>query len=59
MSKPNVVVFISHDTGRFLSTYGYDTVDTPNFERLARMGTTFDNVRSPCRSAARRRTGSG
>ncbi|MFW5738387.1 MAG: sulfatase [Spirochaetota bacterium] len=44
MSKPNVVVFISHDTGRFLSTYGYNTVDTPNFERLARMGTTFDNA---------------
>lgn len=44
MNKPNVVVFISHDTGRFLSTYGYDTVDTPNFERLARMGTTFDNT---------------
>lgn len=44
MSRPNVVLFISHDTGRFLSTYGYDMVDTPNFERLARMGTTFDNA---------------
>ena len=44
MTKPNVVVFISHDTGRFVSPYGYDTVDTPNFERLARMGTTFDQA---------------
>ena len=44
MNRPNVVVFISHDTGRFVSPYGYDVVDTPNFERLARMGTTFDNA---------------
>ena len=25
---------ISHDTGRFIWPYGYDMLDTPNFERL-------------------------
>jgi arylsulfatase A-like enzyme len=33
---------ISHDTGRFVSPYGYTTVNTPHFERLAEWGTTFD-----------------
>ncbi len=42
--RPNVVVFISHDSGRFLEQYGHDTVQTPNFGRLAEMGTTFDNA---------------
>ena len=42
-SRPNVVLFISHDTGRFLSPYGYQTLETPNFERLASIGTTFDS----------------
>ncbi|NLX69302.1 MAG: sulfatase [Clostridiales bacterium] len=41
--RPNVVIMISHDTGRFVSPYGYTTVNTPNFERLAQMSTTFDN----------------
>ena len=42
--RPNVVVFVSHDTGRFLNQYGYETVRTPNFGRLAEMGTTFSNA---------------
>jgi arylsulfatase A-like enzyme len=41
--RPNVVLFISHDTGRFVSPYGYETVQTPTFEALARQGATFDN----------------
>ena len=40
--RPNVVVMITHDTGRFLSPYGYRTVDTPAFERLAAHSATFD-----------------
>ncbi|MFW6309253.1 MAG: sulfatase [bacterium] len=57
MKKPNVVVMISHDTGRFVSPYGYDTVDTPNFEKLAEESTMFNNAYSttplcaPARSA--------
>ena len=41
-SKPNVVLFISHDTGKMYSPYGYDTVRTPNFEKLARESVVFD-----------------
>ncbi|MHC4887089.1 MAG: sulfatase-like hydrolase/transferase, partial [Planctomycetota bacterium] len=44
MSKPNVLVLISHDTGKHVSPYGVETVDTPNFERLAGMSVTFDNA---------------
>ena len=40
--RPNVVVMVSHDTGRFVSPYGYSTVQTPNFERLAQTSVTFD-----------------
>ncbi len=43
MQRPNVVVMISHDTGRFVSPYGYSTVHTPNFEKVAADGLTFDN----------------
>lgn len=42
MQRPNVVVMISHDTGKFVSPYGYSTVNTPNFDKLAKMSTTFD-----------------
>jgi hypothetical protein len=31
--RSNIVLLISHDTGRFISPYGVDTVHTPNFER--------------------------
>ncbi|TVR45529.1 MAG: sulfatase [Puniceicoccaceae bacterium] len=41
-SRPNVVVMISHDAGRFLSPCGHETVDTPHFERLARESVSFD-----------------
>jgi arylsulfatase A-like enzyme len=41
-SRPNVVVLITHDTGKFLSTYGHKTVNTPSFERLAAESATFD-----------------
>ena len=44
--RPNVVVFITHDTGQHVSPYGIDTVHTPNCERLAREGVTF--TRSFC-----------
>lgn len=44
MRPPNVLVLISHDTGRHLSPYGLTTVDTPNFARLAELSVTFDNA---------------
>jgi len=33
--RPNIVVVISHDTGRHVSPCGVETVNTPSFERLA------------------------
>ena len=40
--RPNVVLMISHDTGRFYGAYGITTVNTPNFDALAQQSTTFD-----------------
>lgn len=42
--QPNVVLFITHDTGRFISPLGVRTVATPHCERLAHEGVTFTNV---------------
>ncbi|MCL1888665.1 MAG: sulfatase [Kiritimatiellaeota bacterium] len=40
--KPNVVLLISHDTGKMYSPYGHTTVRMPHFEKLARQSVTFD-----------------
>lgn len=42
--RPNVVVLVSHDTGRYVSPYGVDTVCTPHLERLAAAGVRFDQA---------------
>ncbi len=39
--RPNVVLLITHDTGRHVSPYGVETVDTPHCERLAAEGVRF------------------
>ena len=44
MKRPNVLILVSHDTGRHIGPYGIDTVHTPNFDRLADMSVTFDNA---------------
>jgi arylsulfatase A-like enzyme len=41
---PNVMVLVTHDTGRFVSPYGYETFHTPNCERLAAESVTFENA---------------
>jgi len=57
VKKPNVVLLISHDTGKFYSPYGISTVHNPNFEMLAKQSVTFDRcfcttpLCSPARSA--------
>ena len=57
MNKPNVVLLISHDTGRFYSPYGITTIDTPHFDRLAEQSLTFERcfcttpLCSPARAA--------
>lgn len=43
LRQPNVIIFVSHDTGRHISPYGIDTVRTPNAERLAKEGVLFEN----------------
>jgi arylsulfatase A-like enzyme len=42
--RPNIVLFVSHDTGRFVSPYGVRTVQTPNFERLAAESVLLENA---------------
>ncbi|MCA1810055.1 MAG: sulfatase-like hydrolase/transferase [Lentisphaerae bacterium] len=41
--QPNIIVMVSHDTGRHISPYGIKTVRTPNAERLAAEGVMFTN----------------
>lgn len=42
MSQPNVLVFITHDTGRHLGCYGIREVHSPNIDRIASEGARFD-----------------
>jgi N-sulfoglucosamine sulfohydrolase len=42
-SRPNILLIITHDTGRHLGCYGRP-VDTPNFDRLAREGVQFEEA---------------
>jgi len=42
VKRPNILVYIAHDTGRHISPYGIKTVHTPNAERLAAEGTLFE-----------------
>jgi arylsulfatase A-like enzyme len=55
MNQPNVILFISHDTGRYVSPHGIKTVRTPTSERLAREGVMFEQAfcTSPLCSPAR------
>jgi len=41
--KPNILVIITHDTGRHLGCCGKD-VDTPNIDKLAEEGAIFTNL---------------
>ena len=47
MSKkdlPNILMIMSDEHGpMFSGTYGHPLVETPNMDRLAEMGTTFEN----------------
>lgn len=41
--RPNIIIMVSHDTGRHISPYGITTVETPNAEKLAEEGVLFTN----------------
>ncbi len=55
--RPNVVVLVSSNTGRYIRPYGISTVHTPSAERLAGEGVLFENsfctspVAGPSRAA--------
>jgi len=40
--SPNVLVFVTHDTGRHLGCYGIDTVHSPHIDRIGGEGVRFD-----------------
>ncbi|MDN4075965.1 sulfatase family protein [Fictibacillus terranigra] len=42
MTKPNIILMISHDTGRYLGCYGRQ-VATPAIDKIADNGVRFDN----------------
>lgn len=42
--QPNVLLFISHDTGRFIAPYGVPTVRTPHFDRFAAESVLFEHA---------------
>jgi len=42
MEKPNIIMIISHDTGRYLNSYGKN-IDTPSLNQLAKEGIQFNN----------------
>ncbi|MDQ8199437.1 sulfatase [Pelagicoccus enzymogenes] len=44
VKSPNILVFVSHDTGRWLSPYGAATVHTPAFERFASESVMFSEA---------------
>jgi arylsulfatase A-like enzyme len=43
MPPPNILLIVTHDTGRHLGVYGRG-VETPNLERLAAEGIVFDHA---------------
>ena len=45
-TKPNVVIFHTHDIGQYLHCYGVKTVRTPNLDKFAEQGVRF--ARSFC-----------
>ncbi|WP_138417924.1 sulfatase family protein [Aquibacillus sediminis] len=46
MNQPNIVFMISHDTGRYLGTYGHK-VESPNIDELAEKGIKFNQFYCP------------
>lgn len=46
MTTPNILLLISHDTGRYLGCYGKE-VATPAINRIASEGVRFDNYYCP------------
>lgn len=56
MEKPNVIYFHTHDTGRYVSPYGYG-VSSPNYLRFAEWGMTFKDMHSVAPTCSPSRAG--
>lgn len=46
MTRPNIIFMITHDTGRYLGSYGHE-VETPELDKLAADGVKFDQYFCP------------
>jgi len=44
MERPNIVIVHSHDSGRWISPYGVETIQTPNLDRIATEGCVFERA---------------
>lgn len=44
MKQPNIIQIILHDLGRHLNCYGWDSVASPNIDKLARQGVKFNKA---------------
>ncbi len=42
--RPNVLIYVSHDTGRYLGCYGKPTLQTPSLDAFAKQGFQFNNA---------------
>ena len=45
--RPNVIFFSVDDMNDWIGPMGYDQAKTPNLDRLAKTGVTFQNAHSP------------
>lgn len=56
VERPNVIFFAVDDMNDWISPMGYKGAVTPNLDRLAKMGVTFQNAHAPATYCAPSRT---
>ena len=47
LQRPNIVIFVVDDMSDWISPMGYEQAKTPDLDRLADIGTTFQNAHTP------------
>lgn len=52
MDRPNILLIVCHDLGRYLSCYGRQPISTPNLDRLAAEGILFTQHFCTCPSCS-------
>jgi len=48
MSHPNILILLTHDSGRYFGCYGIPTVQTPHIDALARGGVVLEQFTAAC-----------